>query len=588
MASPSRLLAGSVFALALCIGAVVGIGGIGSSQGSVSDFVWGTADGPRENVTQFREAAGETGLEYSPTGSYHEATNEVTDAGAYATDYNNDRWTDVLAIGGGRPVLFENAGGEFRRSNALPELDRDVQAALFLDYDNDGWEDLLLLSLHRSPLLLKNQRGTFERTRVGLNRTLSVPTGASTTDYNSDGCLDLFIIQMGNWSRGPPSGFHYTVTPGRDNGHRNLLYRGTCSGFVNATQDAGIEGTHWSLATSFVDFSGDGRPDIHVANDFGRDTLYVNRGNGTFERRKLGQLVNRSGTHLLGPRTNRNAMASEVADVDGDGYLDLFVTNIYSVVSQYTKGPESLESQGNNLFLGTANATFRERSEELAVRDGGWGWAAAATDFDNDGDRDIFHTTMVMNLTHRQGLTPPEVREIHREHPSYRHPVFFEQTDAGFAAPSPVETGLAPTDGRGLVQFDFDRDGDQDVLIANAQRSFRLYENRGSGGNALQVRLQAPAGSDTIPAGTEVYVTAGNQTRLGVRNAKSDFLSQDTRVLHFGVGNHSRVDVRIVWPDGSKQRFRGISTGQRIVVTPSGIAQRAAFTDRRAGNRTSA
>lgn len=580
MPPSSRLLAGFALVLVLGTGAVVGGGWVGQHQSGIFGHQKDTADAPHENATLFRDVAPEVGLNYSATGSYSEETDQVTNAGAYATDYNNDGWTDVLTTGGETPVLYENVGGKFRRSNALPAFDRDVQAALFFDYDNDGWEDLLLLSLHRPPLFFENTGGAFERARVGLNRTLSLPTGASTADYNDDGCLDVFIIQMGNWSRGPPAGLHYTMTPGQDNAYRNLLYRGTCSGFVNATETAGIEGTHWSLATSFVDVTADGHPDIHVANDFGQDTLYVNRGNGTFERRTFGQLSERNGVHVLGPRTNRNAMSSEVADINGDGHLDLFVTNIYSVAGEYMKGPGSIKSRGNNLFLGTANATFRERSRELTVRDGGWGWAAAATDFDNDGDRDVLHTTMVMNLTPQGGLTAAEIREIHNKHPSYRYPVFFERTDAGFAAPAPAETGFDPTDGRGLVQFDFDRDGDQDVLIADAKGSFRLYENRGSSGNALQVRLETGGGSRAIPTGTEVYITAGTQTKRGVRNAKSDFLSQDTRVLHFGVGERDRVDVRIVWPDGTEQRFGNVSTGQRIVVTPSGIARRVELADR--------
>lgn len=572
--SPRFFIAFTIL-LALCGVFVIGGGLIEESQ--VALLAEGTGNATDGTTAQFQDVAQDVSLDYTAVESYDASTDVVTDAGAYANDYNTDGWTDVLLTGGKRPVLYENVGGDFERSDALPELDRNVQAALFFDYDNDGREDLLILSLHRKPLFFENQEGSFERVNVGLNQTLSLPTGASVGDYNRDGCLDLFISQMGNWSQGPPSGFRYTVESGGDDGGQNLLYRGTCSRFVNATAGTDIRGRHWSLATSFVDVTRDGYPDVHVANDFGQDVLYVNRGDGTFDRQTIGSVVNRSEIRVLGPRTNRNAMASEVADVNGDGYLDLFVTNIYSVVGQYTHGPQTIETRGNNLFLGGPNATFRERSEELGVEDGGWGWAAAITDLDNDGDRDIVHTTMTLDLTPQGGLTASEIREIYRHHPSYRFPVLFEQTGSGFNSTSPNETGFDRTDGRGLVRFDFDRDGDQDILIANAGGPFRLYENRGAEGKSIQVRLQHGASGEARSVGARISVTVNNHTSVQVRNARSDFLSQDSRTLHFGVADHTRVDIKVVWPDGSERRFTNVPTGQRIVITPEGIVKTEAF-----------
>jgi len=319
--------------------------------------------------------------------------------GVYVGDYDSDGWPDVLAVGGtpeaggeGRPALYENTGGAFERSGALPDgLGRQTVAALFFDYDDDGREDLLLLRLRAEPLLLENEGGSFVRREGAFDAALTEPTGAAAADYDGDGCLDVFVVQNGDWTERTPVAHS---DPGRDvtddNGEPNYLFRGSCGEGFERVTDTGIEGTRWSLATSFVDLTGDGRPDVHVANDYNNDYVYVNEGDGTFA------------AVALGARTNRNGMSSEVLDVNGDGRLDLFVTNIYVDVANVSSGPirnylryrlGKRADGGNNLLVNRGNGTFVDRAAAYGVRKGGWGWAAVATDFDNDGDQDLFHTT---------------------------------------------------------------------------------------------------------------------------------------------------------------------------------------------------
>jgi len=306
---------------------------------------------PEATELAFREVGSEVGFAY---------TNDVrfgimSNAGVYAADYDDDGWTDLLAVGGNRSVLYENRRGTFAPSGELAGIDRTMRSALFLDYDDDGWTDLLLFPDGGQPLAFRNDGGDLQRVDVGFDVNTSVPTGATAGDYTGNGCLDLFVVQNGDWTTRLPAGQRESgVTPRTDNGNPNYLFRGNCEGFENVTAEAGIRGTRWSMAATMVDLDEDGRPDVHVANDFNYDVVYWNQGDGTFEQA------------VLGEATNRNGMASAVADVNGDGYTDIYVTNIYfpetdTNVSRTYLGTNE-RAGGNNLLINRGNRSFEDRA----------------------------------------------------------------------------------------------------------------------------------------------------------------------------------------------------------------------------------
>jgi len=549
---------------------VVATGGVsdppGGADGSSRAISTPGVDG--DQTLRFEEMSADVGLRYTYTKSYNATHEMMSNAGVFAADYDNDGYTDVLLTGGDSPGLFENVGGEFRPASALPPLSRSVRSALFFDYDNDGWIDLLLLSMGRQPLFFENQQGEFRQRDVGFDESLAVPVGATAGDYNGDGCPDVFIIQNGPWASEHPNGMrNYSVLEGEDNGLPNLLYEGSCSTFTEVTERADISGTRWSLATSFVDLDGDGRMDIHVANDFNNDIVYLNQADGTFEK------------HVLGDRTNRNGMSSEIADVDTDRDLDVFVTNIYYPprVNDEIEGSSAIRSKGNNLLINDGEGTFDERARSYGVLRGGWGWAATIADFDNDLSLDLIHATRKLSFdVPPRRLSDRAAERVHHEFSSYRYPAVRVSNGSTFERVDPRKIGFERSDGRGIARLDFDSDGDLDVIVADAAGQYKLYRNARNDGNALQIRL---VGSDETSAlGARVYATVGTRTQLRVRNARSDYLSQDTRTLHFGTGNNTYADVRIIWPDGHEQRLGSVRTGQRIAVSPAGIEERRDLT----------
>jgi len=546
--------------LAFVLLSAIAAGGVGAGflpQGAI-------VAGENESVTglAFDDVASDVGFEYRIDA---DRSGMLSHAGVYAVDYDNNGWTDLLAVGGDRPVLFANENGTFRRDNQLADVKRPMRAAVFFDYNVDGWDDLLLLPSVGEPVVMRNDRGTLRRADVGLSVDLIEPVGATTGDVNGDGCPDLFVIQNGDFSERLPRGMGNPDNDlRRDNGNSNRLFEGSCGSFDEVTERAGIRGTRWSLATSMADLNGDGRVDIHVANDFNHDVVYWNRGDGTFRQEKLAD------------ETNRNGMSSEITDVNGDEDLDVFVTNIHfprDFAETLYIGVGNTRAQGNNLLVNRGNRTFVDRADEYGVRKGGWGWAAIATDFDNDGDVDMFHTTSSFSVsTITERMDSKEVKRTRDQYPMYTYPAVFERRDDGsspYVITNPAQLGFNETNGRGAAQLDFDRDGDVDVAVAvaagNDGAAYRLYENRGATERALQVRL---VGNTTL--GARVTTTIGNRTQLKAYNARADYLSQDSRVLHFGAGNRSRADLRIVWPDGNEQTIPDVPTNRRLVVSRRG------------------
>jgi hypothetical protein len=527
---------------------------------------------------RFNETAETVGFDYVASNN-REYTGGVTDGGAvYTADVDNDGWTDLLALRGlhvgerlgwfaDHPPLFVNENGTFRRSDALPLNhsafeNRTFVSALFFDYDNDGWTDLLLLPIHAEPVFLENRGGDFRVKDVGFDEQLTYPLGATAADYDGDGRLDVLVYQNGDWQNTTPKGYHTpNASIGDDNGNPNYLYAWNGTEF-DRVADSGISGTRWTLAATFTDLTGDGRPDIHVTNDYNHDYLYVNEGDGTFRQQQIGA-------------TDRNGMASEAFDANGDGRQDIFVTNIYFDTAnisseygkQYIRNFLGKRPTGNNLLINRGNGSFADRAgaDGYGVREGGWGWAAVAVDLDNDGDRDLVHTTKEFTEQFMENVMNDSGALSH-----YAYPALFERGPERFHARNASAAGFRPTDGRGMTHLDFDRDGDQDLVVAPwSSENYMLYENRDRGGGYLQVVVEGTPSQTAV--GARVSITVDNETQTAVRNLRTDYLSQDTRVLHFGLGAHERVDkLRVVWPDGTERVWTDLPANRRVSVAYNG------------------
>jgi len=501
----------------------------------------------------FEEHTEQSGFEY------RDVTSGVGNGNAalYVADVNNDGWDDVLALGNRRPELFINQNESFDQADSLPRLNRSFKSAVFVDYDRDGWEDLLLFPTNGTAVTLHNRGGQFEHDEYGVINT-TYPLGAAPADYDNDGDLDLFVYQSGDWAAGKPEGyFSLNSTVTHDNGNPNLLYENTGNGFERV-KDVGIDGNRWSLAASFVDLTGDGQADIHVANDYNTDIIYVNRGNGSF------------GQHKLGGNTARNGMSSELADVTGNGLLDIFISNIHLPVNRQTMSKEryqrvkdfltfivhSNRTKGNTLLTNSGDGEFTGRADKWGVRDGGWGWAATFADFDNDGDRDLLHSTQ-------------NVVTIYPDDPFYTYPMLWERNGESFNRLNASRRGFMEDNGRGMVTLDYDHDGKQDVIMATYGGEFRVYENTVDRTTSLQIRVLTRTGSTAY--GSTVTIDTSSRQIVRRQRPRTDYLSQESRFIHVGLPDTATVDLTVSWPDGTERTFRNVPIDRRVLVSPSGI-----------------
>ena len=550
--------------LTVAVALTLVVSGCAAAPGSLD----GAGDDAASAEIGFVDATSESGLAYNGTGTGAAGNGNN---GVYVADVDNDGWEDLLAVGAERPALFRNTGGAFERTGELSGLEREDKSAAFVDYE-----------------------GSFERTDIGLGN-FTHPLGAAVADYDGDGDRDLFVYQSGDWADERPEGYfspNKSITD--DNGNPNVLFENTgtsetsrAAGEGGDTGESGdsrfervdapaIADDRWSLAASFVDLTGDGRPDIHVANDYNNDTVYLNRGDGSFERIQLG-----------GP-TARNGMASEVNDVNRDGRPDVFVTNIDIPASRETLSPDRYErlkrflqyvihsgrTRGNTMLVNRGAGEFVDRAGAYGVREGGWGWAASVTDLDNDGDRDLLHTTQT-------------VVALNQSDPVFTLPMVWERGADNFTRLDASDRGLAEQDGRGMVTVDYDRDGDRDVIIANYHGPYAVYENtvrspdteEGAGASvpASAVQFEIVDENGAVAIGANATVTVDGRETAVWQHSRTDFVSQESAVTHVGLGDAEGATVDVTWPDGT-ERTVDLDADRRYRVGPDGVDVVANFT----------
>ena len=374
-----------------------------------------------------------------------------------------------------------------------------------------------------------------------LHRGFSVVFG----DYDRDGWLDIHVAE---WEPIPDPN-----NPTNLFGSRLLRNLGAASPgfFTDATAAAGVNlsATH-AFSSSFADLDDDGWPDLVVAADFGTSKLFWNNGDGTFT----------NGTVAAGVGTDENGMGSTIGDYDGDGDLDWFVTSIYDVDQTCETQGCNWGYTGNRLYRNDGNRVFTDSTTTAGVREGFWGWGTAFFDYDNDGDLDLVMTNGVdfPGGTVDDAFNTDPIR-------------FWENDGNGVYTEKSALVGLTDTgNGKGLVVFDYDDDGDLDLFIVNNAASAILYRN--DGGNANDWLRVETVGTTSNLEGLGAKVTiqpvALGPTQVREIGVGNHFLGQSERTAHFGLGTGTVPvhKVTIVWPSGQTQEFTDVARNTTLVA----------------------
>ncbi len=476
--------------------------------------------------------------------------------GAAVGDYDNDGDLDLYLVrGDGRPALLRNdqtdTGRRFRDVTVAAGVDRggQLRVAHFADLDNDGWLDLVVIGdddddgPNGSRLYQNNGDGTFNgRTAQGDLRPLGqLHCGSSLADYDGDGLLDVYVT---NW------GLHATTGPSEFDGSNRLFRNLGDFRFADVTGPAGL-GTvaRDSFTAIFTDFDDDLRPDLFIAQDHTPDKYYRNIG-GAFVDASAQVNVPHAG----------NDMGVAAADFDDDGDLDLFVTNITDAEGVFGTG----QFNSFNVNIGTPDAPlFEDQAVARGVQDTYWGWGTQFTDVDHDGDLDLVAATGFDEF----------VEAVKPDSGILQSPTVLLLNDGSGHFTRRQNVGLeAGWDSRGLIAFDYDRDGDQDLLLTNIAQPVRLFENVGADGHWLSVALEQLPGRNRQGIGARVYATIGTRTLRRDVLAGDSYVSSGPAEVHFGLGQVGVIDqLRVLWTDGSETILTHVPADQHLTIRQVGL-----------------
>jgi hypothetical protein len=465
-------------------------------------------------------------------------------SGGAVFDFDNDGWVDVFLLNWG-PLkgvtrsgacserepnrLFRNRGdGTFEDVTARSGLQGGgfCSAAAAGDFDNDGHTDLFVAAIGRNQLFRNLGDGTFAEVTdaAGVGRP-GAGISAVFLDADRDGWLDLYVCNYLTYQPEAESEQNPGAYPGplAYPGEADVFYCNQGDGtFREATREAGLHAPqHRGMSVSAFDADRDGDTDLYVSNDDTPNGLWLNDGQGHFRdaAMEVGVAFNSIGEAP-------GSMNAAVADADGNGLPDLFITRL-GYGSLYLRGPEGL-------YLDRMWASGLGRLTQAHVA-----WGGVFLDFDNDADADL----CVVNgsafvLTGSVSLLLANDGKG-------------QFGDAGQAGGAFFRT---PVNGRGNAVLDFDNDGRLDLLLTVlADRAVLLRNREESGNHWLKLALEGTR-SNRNGYGTLITLRSGELTLHAEATCPTGFLMQSDPRVHFGLGGRSRVDrLELQWPSGVRQ-----------------------------------
>ena len=442
------------------------------------------------------------------TGIFHTGSNK----GMAVGDYNNDGLEDIyVSRQTDENLLYENTGlGVYFEvaDDAGIDFSGKTYTSAFGDFDNDGDLDLYLGNINQSNRMYRNNGdGTFSNITPTANvGNIGPARGIHLADVDADGYLDIYLTNLAM---------------------DNVFYHNNGDfTFTEQTEEVGLSNTLLSMGGVFFDYDNDGDQDLYLVHDnYQPNALMQNDGSGHFT----------DVAEQAGVAYEAFGMGVDVADVNRDGHLDLYITNLYE----------------NVLFLNNGDGTFRDISAAAGVDDYGMGWGTAFLDYDNDGWVDIY----VANDSYFS---------------DYPNVLYHNNRDSTFSIVS-ADSPLASMYGSyGCVTPDLNNDGLLDIVITNWGNNGgnELFTNATpEPGNWLKVQL-AGEESNRSAIGSRITMRAGGQVWVDEVNAGSGYASQNSPILHFGLGPVDTIEeLTIRWPTGEEEVYEGIAANQLLHYT---------------------
>ncbi|MCF8238766.1 MAG: VCBS repeat-containing protein [Saprospiraceae bacterium] len=546
--------------------------------------------------------------------------NMYNGGGMAVADINNDDLPDLYFIGSNGPNgMYLNKGNmtfeDITATSGLASEEGFETAVSVVDINADGFLDFYICragveknDLRRNKLYVNNGNLTFSEkaAEYGLDDK-SASTGANFFDYDQDGDLDLYVLNYPTesiWTNkieaklGDDGKYKPVLFP-RAEFDTDRFYRNDGGKFTDVSKESGIWNLAYGLSVSVSDFNHDGWLDIYVGNDFIQpDLLYINNKNGTFTD-QLAQYFHHTTQHTMG---------TDLTDFDNDGWVDLYAVDMLPAKNERQKAFFATNTQSkytaltqngyfppvirNVLQRNNGNGTFSDIGCLAGVYNTDWSWSGLIFDMDNNGLKDLHVTNgyrrevtnrdfidFTLPQTTKAAGSGKRLRDIYPNFqefldiiPTYKLRNFCYQNDGNwqFNDVSGQWMTIPAAWSCGAVWSDLDADGDLDLVTNNLEDPAFVYENQSAGGEDaryLQIKFAGPA-KNPLGVGASATIYYGDNEQQYAENLPiRGIFSSVEPLVHFGVGNHQKVDKLIIrWPNGQTQEWINLPTNQRLIA----------------------
>ncbi|WP_300436394.1 VCBS repeat-containing protein [Christiangramia sp.] len=565
----------------------------------------------------------ETGIDFlnevknSPELNIFKYRNFYNGGGVAIGDINNDGLPDIYLTANMKPnKLYLNKGNfQFEDISASAGVEGNKPWSTgvnMVDINGDGLLDIYVSNAgnmegnnHDNDLYINNGDLTFTEKAKEFNLAeTGFSTHASFFDYDKDGDLDAYILNNSNI---PVTSLGYAEqrevraqdwegVPKIFRGVGDMLLRNDDGKFVDVSEEANIYGSliGFGLGVMVSDFNNDLYPDIYVSNDFyERDYLYINNQDGTFTEE-----IEKWTSHLC-----LSAMGVDMADINNDGYSDIFITDMLPDSEERVKSV--MEFEGYNVFklkqskdffqqyihntlqLNNGNNSFSEIANFSGVEATDWSWAGLIFDMDNDGNRDIYVTNGINHdltnidfveffaneIIQKMALTGKKeaIDSIINKMPITPLPNYaFQNTGNLKFKNSAKEWGLGiPSLSNGCAYGDLDNDGDLDLVVNNVNMESFIYRNNSDklkDRNHLRIQLKGNQ-KNRFGIGSVIRLYHEKGMLMQEQNPSRGFQSSMDYTMNIGLGKVENIDsLRIIWPDNSTQLLQDIKPNTNLVL----------------------